>query len=335
MHNAQPNRHFFPSLLASKCAFSSRLITTGEVSSSSNGELTCVRVLFAFGRRLGIGSTLVRAAEEWSRARGAAHATMATTVSNKASLALFAGRFGYAPFRRPVLLGRPVHARRLPLTRRHRVFQLQPALAAAAYTRLLPPQDTEFLPADMPALLAHKLTLGTFVAIEGSDNHTATTDGETPSFAVLSVWDSTRSLSMRVAGAPSLLRHSLTAVRALDRAAPWMRVPSVPDIFRPFGAYLLYGVRMSGPAGPALLRTLCRHAHNVARKNPACAVVAADLAPSDPAAAAIPSWRRFSCDEDVWCIKNLSDGNAASDEDDDWAAPAPPGSVLFVDPREF
>uniref|UniRef100_A0ACD5UIP4 Uncharacterized protein n=1 Tax=Avena sativa TaxID=4498 RepID=A0ACD5UIP4_AVESA len=291
-------------------------------------------------RRLGIGTTLVRAAEEWSRARGAAHATMATTVSNKASLALFAGRFGYKPFRRPVLLGRPVHARRLPLPRRHRVFQLQPPLAAAAYASLLPPQDTEFLPADMPALLAHKLTLGTFVAIEGSDHHTApagaggAADAEPPSFAVLSVWDSTRSLRMRVGGAPALLQHSLAAIRALDRAAPWMRVPSVPDIFRPFGAYLIYGVRMSGPAGPALLRTLCRHAHNVARRNPACAVVAADLAPGDPAAAAVPRWRRFSCDEDVWCIKNLGDGNAASD-DDDWAAPAPAGSILFVDPREF
>ncbi|CAM0909136.1 unnamed protein product [Alopecurus aequalis] len=305
-----------------------------------------VKVAFILGlrvspshRRLGIGTVLVRAAEEWSRARGAAHATMATTVSNKASLALFAGRFGYAPFRRPVFLGRPVHARRLPLPRRHRVFQLQPALAAAAYARLLPPQDTEFLPADMPALLAHKLTLGTFVAIEGSDHHqqTGTADAEPPSYAVLSVWDSTRSLRMRVGGAPSLLRHSLAAVRALDRAAPWMRVPSVPDIFRPFGAYLLYGVRMSGPAGPALLRTLCRHAHNVARKNPACAVVAADLAPGDPAAAAVPRWRRFSCDEDVWCIKNLGDGNAASndDDDDDWAAPAPTGGLLFVDPREF
>jgi hypothetical protein len=121
---------------------------------------------------------------------------MATTVSNKASLALFAGRFGYAPFRRPVLLGRPVHARRLPLKRHHRVFQLQPALAAAAYARLLPPQDTEFLPADMPALLAHKLTLGTFVAIEGSDHHTATT--------------------------------TLRTTPGHHRTTPWMRVPSAP-----------------------------------------------------------------------------------------------------------
>ncbi|KAF7111419.1 hypothetical protein CFC21_111433 [Triticum aestivum] len=317
-------------------------------SSSSSGSVgkqpaaAYVKVAFILGlrvspshRRLGIATALVKAAEEWSGKRGAAHATMATTVSNKASLALFTGRFGYKQFRRPVLLGRPVHARWLPVTSRHRVLQLPPTLAAAAYARLLPARDTEFLPADLPALLAHKLTLGTFVAIVSSEGRTAGAGAPSPSFAVLSVWDQTRSLRLRVDGAPALLRHSLAAVRALDRAAPWLRVPSVPDIFRPFGAYLIYGVRMSGPEGPALLRTLCSHAHNMARNNPACGVVAADLSPDDPAAAAIPSWRRFSCDEDVWCIKNLSDSNATSSSSSDWPASAPPGSVLFVDPREF
>ncbi|XP_020161503.2 acetyl transferase GW6a [Aegilops tauschii subsp. strangulata] len=315
--------------------------SSGSVAKQQQPATAYVKVAFILGlrvspshRRLGIATALVKAAEEWSRKRGAAHATMATTESNKASLALFTGRFGYKQFRRPVLLGRPVHARWLPVTSRHRVLQLPPTLAAAAYARLLPPQDTEFLPADLPALLAHKLTLGTFVAIESSDGHTAAAGAPSPSFAVLSVWDQTRSLRLRVDGAPALLRHSLAAVRALDRAAPWLRVPSVPDIFRPFGAYLIYGVRMSGPEGPALLRTLCSHAHNMARNNPACGVVAADLSPDDPAAAAIPSWRRFSCDEDVWCIKNLSDSNAASSSSD-WPASAPPGSVLFVDPREF
>uniref|UniRef100_A0A0E0ACM1 N-acetyltransferase domain-containing protein n=1 Tax=Oryza glumipatula TaxID=40148 RepID=A0A0E0ACM1_9ORYZ len=274
-------------------------------------------------RRLGIGTALVRRAEEWCVARGAEHATMATTESNAASLALFTGRFGYAPFRRPEFIGHPVHAHRLPVARGHRVFQLPPEVAAAAYARLLPPQDAEFLPADMPALLAHKLTLGTFVAVAA--------DGA--SFAVLSVWDSTRSLSLRVRGAPALLRASLAALRALDRGAPWLHLPSIPDIFRPFGAYLLYGLRMSGPDGPALLRSLCHHAHNVARKNPACAVVAADISPDDPAAAAVPRWRRFCCDEDIWCIKNL---NPDEHDADDWAAPPPPpGRHLFVDPREF
>ncbi|CAN6193945.1 unnamed protein product [Urochloa humidicola] len=280
-------------------------------------------------RRLGIATALVERAEEWCRARGAAHATMATTSSNAASLALFTGRFGYAPFRRPEFLGRPVHAHRLPIPSAHRVFRLPPPLAAAAYAGLLPPDAAEFLPADLPALLAHKLTLGTFVAVEASPA------ADPPSFAVLSVWDATRAMRMRVRGAPALLRASLAAVRALDRGAPWMRVPSIPDIFRPFGAYLLYGLRMSGPEGPALLRSLCHHAHNIAGKNPACAVVAADVAPDDPAAAAVPRWSRFSCDEDVWCIKNLVNNAGADEDGDDWAAPAPPGTVLFVDPREF
>ncbi|GJN38967.1 hypothetical protein PR202_gb28053 [Eleusine coracana subsp. coracana] len=286
-------------------------------------------------RRLGIASRLVKEAEEWCRARGAAHATMATTSSNAASLALFTGRFGYVPFRRPEFLGRPVHAHDLPIPKAHRVYQLPPPLAAAAYAQLLPPNAAEFLPADMPALLAHKLTLGTFVAIESSPGDDPSLP---PSFAVLSVWDSTRTMSFRVGGAPALLKASLAAVRALDRAAPWMRVPSIPDIFSPFGAYLLYGLRMSGPAGPALLRSLCDHAHNVARKNPACAVVAADVAPDDPVAAVVPRWRRFSCDEDVWCIKSFAEKNdnaGSSDDDDDWAAPPAPGTVLFVDPREF
>ncbi|KAI4989887.1 hypothetical protein ZWY2020_038250 [Hordeum vulgare] len=110
-------------------------------------------------------------------------------------------------------------------------------------------------------------------------------------------------------------RTSSSVVRALDRVVSWLRMPSVSDIFRPFGAYLIYSVSMFGPEGPALLRTLCSHAHNIARNNPACGVVVADLSPDDPTAAAIPSWRRFSCDEDVWCIKNLSDSNATSFSD--------------------
>ncbi|BAS77301.1 acetyl transferase GW6a-like [Oryza sativa Japonica Group] len=288
-------------------------------------------------RRLGIATELVRRAEEWCAARGAAYATMATTASNAASLALFQGRFKYALFRKPRFLGHPVHRHRARVPRAHRVLQLPPPLAAAAYAALLPAAAAapEFVPADLPALLAHKLTRGTYLAVERSPGA-----GAPSSFAVLSVYDATRSLSFRVGGAPPLLRASLAAARALDRRAPWLRVPSVPDVFRPFGAYLLYGLHMSGPAGAALLRTLCRHAHNVARNNPACAVVAADVAPDDPAAAAVPHWRRFSCDEDVWCIKKITsvaaNGNAApaAGDDDDWTT-APPSSVLFVDPREF
>ncbi|OEL26269.1 putative N-acetyltransferase HLS1-like [Dichanthelium oligosanthes] len=320
-----------------------RMVSRGKKKHSfSSSKQQFVKVACLLGlrvspshRRLGIATELVRRAESWCAARGAAYATMATTESNAASLALFAGRFAYAPFRRPVFLGHPVHRHRARVPRAHRVLRLPPPLAAAAYAALLPPSAAEFLPADLPALLNHKLTLGTYLAIErGGPEDPA----RPPSFAVLSVWDATRSLRLRVGGAPTLLRASLAAARALDRHAPWLQVPSVPDIFRPFGTYLLYGLRMSGPEGPALLRSLCRHAHNVARKNPACAVLAADLGPEDPAAAVVPHWPKFSCDEDVWCIKKLgatADGNAAGDDtEDDWTTSPPPG-VLFVDPREF
>ncbi|KAG8056822.1 hypothetical protein GUJ93_ZPchr0002g23782 [Zizania palustris] len=64
------------------------------------------------------------------------------------------------------------------------------------------------------------------------------------------IWDSTRSLRLCVLGALALLRTSLAAIRALDRAAPWLRHPSIPDIFCPFGTYLLYDLCMSGPRAP-------------------------------------------------------------------------------------
>ncbi|KAL5207847.1 hypothetical protein ABZP36_032282 [Zizania latifolia] len=319
-----------------------RMVSRGDTRSSSccKRKMKFVKVACLLGlrvspshRRLGIATELVRRAEAWCEARGAAYATMATTASNEASLALFGGRFAYAPFRRPLFLGHPVHRHRTRVPRAHRVMQLPPPLATAAYAALLPPASAaEFVPADLPALLAHKLTLGTYLAIERNPDPALP-----PSFAVLSIWDATRSLRLRVGGAPPLLRASLAAARALDRHAPWLRVPSVPDVFRPFGTYLLYGLRMSGPEGPALLRSLCRHAHNVARKNLACAVVAADLGPNDPAAAAVPHWDSFSCDEDVWCIKKLNAATAngnARDDDVDWTT-APPAGVLFVDPREF
>uniref|UniRef100_A0A0D9YNA4 N-acetyltransferase domain-containing protein n=1 Tax=Oryza glumipatula TaxID=40148 RepID=A0A0D9YNA4_9ORYZ len=71
-------------------------------------------------RRLGIATELVRRAEEWCAARGAAYATMATTASNAASLALFQGRFEYALFRKPRFLGHPVHRHRARVPRAHR-----------------------------------------------------------------------------------------------------------------------------------------------------------------------------------------------------------------------
>ncbi|KAG6526465.1 probable N-acetyltransferase HLS1-like [Zingiber officinale] len=287
-------------------------------------------------RRLGIGTKLVEGAEWWSAARGAEYAYMATDGANAASINLFTGRLAYARFRSPALLAHPVHAHRLPLSSSDTVLHLPPRAAAALYERIFPPSAVEFLPADFPALLSHPLTIGTFLAIPSSSAAGAgAAAGEVPatSFAVMSLWDSTRVLRLRVAGAPAAARAALAVLRAVDGGVPWLRVPSVRDFFRPFGVYLMYGLHMSGREGPRLMRRLCRVAHNAAVSDGDCAAVVAEVGPGDPVRAAVPYWKRFSYDEDVWCMKRLlghSDGVG-----DDWLAAQPATEVIFVDPREF
>jgi hypothetical protein len=107
---------------------------------------------------------------------------MATTESNATSLTLFTCRFALH------LVIHPVHRHRMRIQRAHRMLRLPPPLAAAAYAALLPPSAAKFLPADLPALLNHKLTLGMHLTIQrggGLDEDPA----RTPSFVLLSVWD--------------------------------------------------------------------------------------------------------------------------------------------------
>ncbi|EHA8586832.1 GNAT domain [Cocos nucifera] len=262
-------------------------------------------------RRLGIGTKLVERVEAWCLARGAEYAYMATDGSNAASLKLFSG-LSYVRFRSPAILVHPVHAHHLP-----------PSSSSSA----------EFLPSDLPSLLSHPLTLGSFLAVpsSGSPPLYSLTQALPESFALLSLWDCTRVFHLRVAGAPATARAALALLRFLDERAPWIRIPSVRDLFRPFGVYFMYGLRMAGPEGPRLLRALCRLVHNLAVADEACAAVVAEVGRHDPVRTAVPHWRRFSWDEDVWCMKRLK----ADTKDDDWIASPPSTDVIFVDPREF
>nr|XP_029117533.1 probable N-acetyltransferase HLS1 [Elaeis guineensis] len=283
-------------------------------------------------RRLGIGTKLVEKVEAWCLARGAEYAYMATDGSNVASLKLFSG-LSYVRFRSPAVLVHPVHAHHLPPSSSATLLRLSPTLAAALYSHHLPPSSTEFLPSDLPSLLSHPLTLGSFLAVPSSVSPPlySLTKALPESFAMLSLWDCTRVFHLRVAGAPAAARSALALLRFLDERAPWMRLPSVRDLFRPFGVYFMYGLRMAGPEGPRLLRALCHLAHNLAVADEACAAVVAEVGRHDPVRAAVPHWRRFSWDEDVWCMKRLK----ADTKDDDWIASPPSTDVIFVDPREF
>ncbi|XP_020109990.1 probable N-acetyltransferase HLS1-like [Ananas comosus] len=206
-------------------------------------------------------------------------------------------------------------------------------MSTTAENTPLPPSSAELLPLDFPSLLSHHLTLGSFLVVSSSSS----------SFALLSVFDSTRAIRLRIAKTPSLLlRTSMAILRALDACMPWARIPSVRDVFKPFGIYILFGLCMSGPDGPSLLLSLCRFAHNLAVRNPACAFVVADVGSRDPARTAVPHWRCFSSDQDVLCVKrlrgntNIDDDDDNDDDDDDWiASPPPSDKMIFVDPREL
>ncbi|KAG0460948.1 hypothetical protein HPP92_021245 [Vanilla planifolia] len=284
-------------------------------------------------RRMGIGQKLVVQMEEWFRSNGSEYVYMATEKDNLASLGLFTGRCGYAKFRTPALLVQPVFAHRLHLSPRASLFRLQPDEAESLYRRYF--STVEFFPRDIDAVLRNPLSLATILALPTGASWPGSADrflSHPPSsWAVLSIWDCNSLFRLEVRGVPLLLRGLAWTIRAVDRAVPWLRIPSVPNLFRPFGGYFLYGIGGEGPEAAKLLRVLCRHAHNMAREG-GCGVVATEVASCEPLAAGIPHWRRLSCEEDLWCVKRLaeeySDGTVG-----DWTR-SPPGSSIFVDPRE-
>ncbi|PKA49790.1 hypothetical protein AXF42_Ash004332 [Apostasia shenzhenica] len=283
-------------------------------------------------RRMGIGLKLVEQMEKWFRSKGVEYAYMATDKDNEASRCLFIGRCGYSKFRTPSILVQPVFAHCLPISRAVAVVSLTADEAEGLYRGRF--CTTEFFPRDIDAVLRNPLTLGTFVALPAGVHWPGIGRflADPPeSWALLSVWDSKSLFRLELRGAPLLWRGLAWTSRAVDRALPWLRIPSVPNLFRPFGGYFLYGLGGEGPAAAKLLRALCRHAHNMARAG-GCGVVATEVSAGEPLVAGIPHWKMLSFAEDLWCIKRLaedySDGAVG-----DWTR-SPPGGSIFVDPRE-
>ncbi|KAM1702308.1 hypothetical protein ACFXTN_025462 [Malus domestica] len=111
-----------------------------------------------------------------------------------------------------------------------------------------------------------------------------------------------------------------------------MQLPSVPDIFRPFGVHFLYGLGGEGPLAAKFVKALWRPRAQLGERA-RVRVVATEVSSREPLRLGIPHWKSLSCAEDLWCIKRLGedygDGSVG-----DWTK-SPPGMSIFVDPREI
>ncbi|TVU48009.1 hypothetical protein EJB05_07628, partial [Eragrostis curvula] len=311
-------------------------VATGKSSSGSDSASASVGYILGLRvvpshRRMGIALRLVQQMELWFEGKGAQYAYMATETSNEASLRLFTDRCGYSKFRTPSLLVHPVHSHRLRSPRRATVVRLDAADAALLYRSRF--ANVEFFPADIDDVLANPLSRGTFLAIVDDEWRGVEQFLTSPpaSWAVASAWDCGGVFRLELRGASRLRRGAAAATRALDRAAKWLRVPSVPDLFRPFAGWFVYG--LGGGGGDAALAAEALFASVVNMARGRAAVVAVEVAACDPLRRRIPHWRRLSCAEDLWCMKRLGGGGDGHADGWDWSRSAP-GNAIFVDPRE-
>ncbi|PON90562.1 FkbH domain containing protein [Trema orientale] len=329
---------------------SSNTITTKSEDDPSDPKLNsttpiCTKLAYILGlrvspshRRKGIGSKLINQMEEWFIKNGAEYSYMATEVDNKPSLNLFTLKSHYTKFRTPSILVRPVFAHRVKTYKdRVTIIKLAPDDAESLYRRRF--STTEFFPSDIDRVLSNKLNLGTYVAVPAGSDPAESWPGSgeflsdpPESWAVMSVWNCKEVFKLEIKGASIARRLAAKTTRAVDRALPWLGIPSVPEVFRPFGMVFTYGLGGEGPRAERMVRALCGHAHNMA-KELRCGVVATEVASQEPLRLAIPHWDRLSCAEDVWCVKRLvedyGDGPLG-----DWTK-SKPGLSIFVDPREF
>ncbi|KAF3789868.1 putative N-acetyltransferase [Nymphaea thermarum] len=314
----------------------------GSQSNQQNSDMPIyVKVAYILGlrvspshRRAGVGSRLVQRMEEWFKEKGADYAYMATEKDNTASLGLFTGKFDYTVFRTPTVLVHPVHTHAKPVDPGVDLVKAPIDFAIALYRHAF--RTAEFFPKDIDSVLSNRLTLGTFVAVE--KRRPSWVPGTVPSqlpgsYAVASVWNCSEVFKLEVRGASRVIQACAKATQLADRLMPCLRIPSVPDVFQPFGVYVVYGLHVAGTEGAKLMRELWWHVYNLAREGGARAI-AAEVGPWDPAAKAIPHWQSFSCAEDVWCIKTLNDENTPDAVD--WVCASPTAAApLFVDPRDF
>ncbi|CAH2060079.1 unnamed protein product [Thlaspi arvense] len=282
-------------------------------------------------RRRGIGSTLVRKLEEWFVTHNADYAYMATQKDNEASLGLFVGTLGYVVFRNPAILVNPVNPyRSLKLPSDIGIRKLKVKEAVSWYRKHVA-STADFFPGDINRILRNKLSIGTWVANYNNDDNIR-------SWAILSVWDSSKVFKLRVGKAPLSYMLLTKVCNFLGRFLTFIGLTALPDLFTPFGFYFLYGVHAEGPLRGKLVKALCEHVHNMAASNDggACKLVVVEVdgesnVHDDSLMRCVPHWKMLSCEDDTWCIKPLKCTEKMTSFSEITKVSS---RSLFVDPRD-
>ncbi|KAK9100204.1 hypothetical protein Scep_023634 [Stephania cephalantha] len=287
-----------------------------------------------FHRRQGLAKKLVTELEQWCKRRGAQYAYMATDSTNQASINLFTLKCAYTKLRTPTVLVNPVHAHHKSIDSRVRIVRLEPRFAEFVYRHRVFGANTKFFPKDINTILSSKLNLGTYMAVPSTQSESDPLSFP-PSFAILSVWNTKDVFKLQVKGVSGLSYAVCVGSRVLDTWLPWLRIPSIPDVFRPFGVYFLYGLHVEGSGGPALMKSLCAFVHNMAGDDVGCGAVVAEVDRMDEMKLDwVPHWRRFSW-TDLWCMKKLTAADQDECVEDDWVESRPSRTSVFTDPRDF
>lgn len=206
-------------------------------------------------------------------------------------------------------------------------FKWQVKEAESLYRRYVA-ATTEFFPEDINKILRNKLSIGTWLAYYNDDI--------TKSWAMLSVWDSSKVFKLRIERAPLSYLLLTKVSKFFGKFLSLLGLMALPDLFTSFGFYFLYGVHSEGPLCGKLVRALCEHVHNMAASDDGCAckvvVVEVDKGSNgdDSLQKCIPHWKMLSCDDDMWCIKPLK----CEKQKIGLSERTTSRSSLFVDPRD-
>lgn len=290
-------------------------------------------------RRRGVASALVNSLEQWFISNHIEFSYMATEETNVASVRLFVGRLGYVRFRTPSILVYPVNARRRRRRRlRYRILsnveirRLGTESAELVYRRFVS-TSSDFFPDDIDRILKSRLNLGTWVAHFGDDtwldDGVGSASWRAPgTWAMLSAWDTSQVFKLRLGKAPLSFRLFTRVARLINNNLPCLGMPAIPDFFRPFGFYFIYGVYGEGKSAGELIRALCRHVQRLAGESEDCRAVVTEVGETDEVGLHVPRWKLLSCPRDLWCMKPLKP------DDDKEHVFSSVTRALFVDPRE-